>query len=89
MDDYFYRHKYNPCLQGNIAITGDGNILPCPNWKLTKDLSETCSECEYRYFCSDCSLIEMAVSKGKLNKKVFCLYDQENGIWHKNTEKTS
>lgn len=53
-------------------------------WDLTKDDIEGCNECEYRFLCFDCRVIEKSLSKTFNSKSNLCTYDPMKGVWEKN-----
>jgi len=51
-------------------------------WDLTKDKIEVCQDCEYRYACSDCRVLE-SVDGSLYGKNKYCNYNPSTGIWEK------
>lgn len=110
---FFNRKHSNFCLCGTIAISCDGSILPCPNWKLpigsiydkkgvfsvffndsirsyweyTKDCVPICKDCENRYSCADCSVIEWEMNNDVSLKNIICDYSPQSGKWENEEEK--
>jgi radical SAM protein with 4Fe4S-binding SPASM domain len=105
-EGYFAARHYNRCLDGRVALSAKGAILPCPHWespfgqfppvdvagcfrkqkpqklwKKTKDDVPTCSSCELRYACADCSVTEQYRKKDPTIHSVFCTYRPETGTW--------
>lgn len=48
-------------------------------WRFTKKNVLVCKNCEYRFSCSDCSILEWALSEDQSLHKVFCSYIPERG----------
>jgi len=73
------------CL-GNIVDKGlytifrDGMNYIEKFWKLNLNKIETCTECEFRYVCSDCRALEERLT-GNINGKLICSYNPEEGKW--------
>jgi radical SAM protein with 4Fe4S-binding SPASM domain len=49
-------------------------------WDLTKDKIDVCRDCEFRYACSDCRVIE-SIDGSLTGKNKFCTYNPSTGIW--------
>jgi len=49
-------------------------------WNLNLDKIEKCKLCEFRYACNDCRALEEGLT-GRLEGKVLCGYNPENGDW--------
>lgn len=49
-------------------------------WKLNLDKIEKCTDCEFRYSCTDCRSLEENLT-GNLEGKRLCCYDPEEGEW--------
>lgn len=49
-------------------------------WDLTLDYIESCTECEFRYACSDCRALEKSLT-GRLDGKIMCSYNPKEGEW--------
>ena len=49
-------------------------------WDLSKDKIEICCDCEYRYACSDCRVME-SIDGSLTGKNKYCTYNPSTGIW--------
>ncbi|MEG6521776.1 radical SAM protein [Desulfotomaculum sp. 1211_IL3151] len=61
----------------NVFKTG----LINEKWGYTKDKVPICKECEFRYSCSDCSVLEWALNKDTSVKDFYCKYKPHLGQW--------
>ena len=50
-------------------------------WEQPKDKQPTCSTCENRYGCVDCSLLEWSTREDESAREHFCDYAPESGEW--------
>jgi len=50
-------------------------------WEATKDTTEICRDCENRYGCVDCSLLEREIIQDPEAVQHFCHYDVTSGEW--------
>jgi radical SAM protein with 4Fe4S-binding SPASM domain len=50
-------------------------------WDLTKNGTPACKECENRYACVDCSLLEWDTKNDISARQHFCNYNPELGEW--------
>jgi radical SAM protein with 4Fe4S-binding SPASM domain len=50
-------------------------------WRFTKDNVNPCKQCENRYACVDCSILEEKCNLSESNIKIFCEYDFNKGVW--------
>jgi radical SAM protein with 4Fe4S-binding SPASM domain len=49
-------------------------------WAITQGKIDRCGSCEFRYSCTDCRALEIALT-GSLYGKVLCNYDPAQGTW--------
>ncbi|MFP3596914.1 grasp-with-spasm system SPASM domain peptide maturase [Chryseobacterium sp. SIMBA_029] len=71
-------------IYGNIdsdsLVKSSRNALLQEKWMINKDLIKVCSDCEYRYVCSDCrAYIEHP--EDEYSKPLKCGYDPYTGEW--------
>ena len=52
-------------------------------WRITKDVVETCRQCEYRYACHDCRPLAYGLRNNLFAKPPRCHYDPMRGKWKK------
>jgi radical SAM protein with 4Fe4S-binding SPASM domain len=50
-------------------------------WKFTKDAVADCHQCEYRYACVDCALVDWQVVSKPAMRRAVCSYDPSLGEW--------
>lgn len=89
-----YDGKVTPCpharefVFGSVEIDGIESIIEnalSKAWTLTMDKVETCSECEFRFLCTDCRpLAYEGNDTGLYMKNKRCLYDPYTGKWKQN-----
>ncbi len=66
------------------AYPGDNIKTPFRNgrldvfWRSKKDNLQACKDCQYRYLCRDCAVMEQAVEEGILNKNIYCTFSGES-----------
>lgn len=74
-------------IAGNLRTQTLQSIIDSPAglgkfWSLTKDLVETCSDCEFRYACNDCRPLASGRDNDNLHAKTYgCPYDPYTGTW--------
>lgn len=71
---------------GNIISTKLSDILSnkdfLSKWGISKDLINTCKDCEFRYNCSDCRAYTEAESDSEhFSKPLKCGYDPYKAEW--------
>ena len=83
--EFYLRKSYNPCLYGVFSIDLFGNVNPCPGiHKALGNITDNtlheilskddlyCKNCSMRYFCSDCSVFELASYESSNVHNMFC-----------------
>lgn len=50
-------------------------------WRFSKLKVPICRECEYKYACSDCSVLEWALHKNTSAHSIYCSHVAERGEW--------
>ncbi|OGM94666.1 hypothetical protein A2524_02060 [Candidatus Wolfebacteria bacterium RIFOXYD12_FULL_48_21] len=81
----------HPCVMerdvsyGNVRRASLEEILASPTAlqyrRMSKDVIEACSECEYRYCCFDCRVKARNGSDNITAKPWWCMYDPLKGEW--------
>jgi SPASM domain peptide maturase of grasp-with-spasm system len=70
---------------GNINRDAIINTVNLPEfrktWGVTKDIVDTCRDCEFRYICQDCRAYIKDISND-LSKPLKCNYDPYNAQWN-------
>lgn len=51
-------------------------------WRYTKEKVPICRNCEFRYACSDCSVIELAMENRAELRRAICTYEPAQGQWY-------
>jgi len=87
-----YNGNVIPCPMMRHSVLGNLTDKPLYNifkekkneidrfWKLNLDKIEKCTDCEFRYVCTDCRALEENIT-GRWNGKTFCGYNPEEGEW--------
>lgn len=52
-----------------------------PYWQLTKDQVTDCRQCEFRYGCLDCAVIDLQIGSNPNMRRAVCSYHPTNGEW--------
>lgn len=58
-------------------------------WRFNKENVAVCRDCEYKYSCSDCSLLEWNSSNDNNLQGIFCDYNVDNGSWESSQDTPS
>jgi hypothetical protein len=67
-------------LEVNLKdITSDSRFQTL--WSVSKDLVQTCKDCEFRYNCLDCRVYTKGEGNEKLEKPAKCKYDPYTSKW--------
>lgn len=51
------------------------------HWFYTKKEVPVCGDCEYKFLCSDCSVLENAAKNDVKSHKIYCSYNPNSGKW--------
>lgn len=77
-----------PMWESAISELPDGDLLNSfksdrvdTMWRYCKSKVPICGDCEYKFACSDCSVLEWAITKDPSMHDCFCLYNPQKGKW--------
>lgn len=69
---------------GNVKEVSINEVLRMKEidsyWELSKDKLEVCNECEYRYLCIDCPILEHRAD-GKFYQNFYCRYNPQRAMF--------
>ena len=72
-------HMAQKEVLGNIRKTGLSEVLRQGRmdiyWESSKDKFHLCRQCEFRYLCVDCPIIEHRVENRNFDKNIYCRYN--------------